>query len=221
MATVMVDDTSTTHSIYGPPDGPETYPAGRRCPSCHAFLSTYNAGPLCHPCRDRMAAQQPAPYSRTASAEDAESVLALLRDGQWWTAAQLSTVLGVNRPSIYATVKRLSEAGHEIVSQAGYGTHLVREAPAPSPVVVRHVGDPYPAPEDPAGALSCEPDADPAQQQSANTGGAASPSLLRPFAGMVISKPYSREVRIICELDELDEGARARVLVWANERWAT
>ena len=218
----MVDDTSTTHSIYGPPDGPETYPAGRRCPSCYAFLSTYNAGPLCHPCRDRMAAQQPAPYSRTASAEDAESVLALLRDGQWWTAAQLSTVLGVNRPSIYATVKRLSEAGHEIVSQAGYGTHLVREAPAPSPVVVRHVGDPYPAPEDPAGALSCEPDADPAQQQPANTGGADAPLRpLRPFAGMVISKPYSREVRIICELDELDEGARARVLVWANERWAT
>ena len=56
-----------------------------------------------------------------------EEVLKIMRDGRWWTAAELGERLGVSRQRVFTLVKELRKAGHVFEAQAGQGTRLVEE----------------------------------------------------------------------------------------------
>ena len=242
--TILAPD-STSHSLYGPAAGLTDYGPGRRCPSetCHhAILRHDNPGPLCSPCRDEARSRDLTADSRTHAVMTSSELwqrcpeaLELLRDKQWWTARLLADQLGVSKEHVRAMVMRLRELGNVFESHPGVGTRLTKEAPMPSEVVVRHF--------DPATGLAIEEKSAPTladikasiaasiekSAPAASTGAGCesgvNPDLhppaftMPPFAGLVVSNPYSPEVRIICELEQLDEVARCRVLGYATSKW--
>lgn len=228
-----MSEDSGGHSIYLDEKLPD-YGAGRHCGRCQNVLRQSNPGPLCDPCRETLRARNRAattappkapPLSmRRSEVPDSEvttrcgDVLTVLRDADWHPAAQVAEALGVSRQRVYAIVKRLREYGHKIDSEPSIGLHLVCEAPAPSAMVC------------------CYTDA---QTGQVTTVEAPPVCILPPFAGgtapnhlplsarfaegapMVVGIARSREVRIIEDLDDLDDEARGRVLAWAAARWAS
>ena len=142
-----------------------TYAAGRRCPSCGAFLRRTNPGPLCDPCGEGPVSRQSSTRGASASGHgsvvatttqaprttdertqmegdeshaSAEDVLGVMRDGQWHTSTDVGARLGETRQRVQVLIRKLREAGSEFESEPGVGARLVKEAPPASPVEVRH-----------------------------------------------------------------------------------
>jgi biotin operon repressor len=148
-----------------------------------------------------------------------DDVLTLLRDGDWHPTSDVASALGVSRQRVYAIVKRLREHGHRIDSEPSIGLHLVFEAPAPSAMVCRYA-------DSETGQVTTVETSVPVCVLPPFAGGGplTHPPLGARFAegaSMVVGAARSREVRIIEDLDALDDEARGRVLAWATARWAS
>jgi biotin operon repressor len=249
-------------------------------PGCRVLLSEYNPGDRCYchgPCggvhkrkarkrgssasADSSAVATAAPAAREQKKEATvprdeihnrcEDVLEIMRDGKWWTAAELGERLGVSRQRVHTMTKQLREAGHTIESVSGIGTRLIDEKlrahsdegeetaktapatpPAPAAPVIPPPEQPAnvataPAPEMPPGPSlvadeyhirsAADDDALAERLTKAQTfaGEAMTTNFFRPLIGIA----KSRELRVITDLEEMEDGERERVLQYAVSRW--
>ena len=226
---------------------PKRYPAGRVCanPGCGTYLRRTHAGPICDPCQDNHRCGPPASdgdevatnaaAAVRAKKEEAtvprdeihnrcEDVLEIMRGGKWWTAAEIGERLGVSRQRVHTMTKELREAGHTIESVAGVGTRLVGEKLRAHSDEVEESAKTVPA-TPPAPAPVDAPATD-APEQPANEAPAPTPLTLQapvPFAGLAWTYlegvSLSTELRILDDLEALDDAERERVLAYAFTRW--
>lgn len=156
-----------------------------------------------------------------------EAVIDLMADGEWRGSSQVAARTGISYANAKYHLQRLTECGHlESDGKGGKGYRLRRDAAAQAAEAHCAVKDdaadcqanePAEAPTAPP-APARGPDPEPPAKAAA-----ASPlSGPPPFAGLAScfeAHGYSRAVRVLMDLDEMDPGERERVLQFAVSTW--
>jgi len=166
---------------------------------------------------------------RDRKEKEAES-LAYLQDGYWHTGLEVANAIGVPRGSVSGILGRLVGDGklESRIPANGGGYRLRQDAAAKAAQMADYDDVQYPenAPATPPAPAPVDAPATDAPEQPANEAPAPTPLTLQapvPFAGLAWTYlegvSLSTELRILDDLEALDDAERERVLAYAFTRW--